>query len=121
MALGSAEAQATCEVYPTKIDLIVLDALLYPPAVDIDHANNVMPRVHGDKSDSAPADQTAAESDSADFGLQTMDVTRARHARDTARLPILAKAVHQASVARQGARNTQSPPSAHTIPLGANV
>jgi DNA-binding NtrC family response regulator len=49
MALGSAEAQATCEVYPTKIDLIVLDALLYPPAVDIDHEHNVTPRVHGDK------------------------------------------------------------------------
>jgi DNA-binding response OmpR family regulator len=49
MALGSAEAQATCEVYPTKIDLIVLDALLYPPAVDIDHDHNMMPRVHGDK------------------------------------------------------------------------
>lgn len=49
MALGSAEAQATCEVYPTRIDLIVLDALLYPPAVDIDHDRNVTPRVHGDK------------------------------------------------------------------------
>jgi DNA-binding response OmpR family regulator len=49
MALGSAEAQATCEVYPTKIDLIVLDALLYPPAVDLDHDHNVTPRVHGDK------------------------------------------------------------------------
>ena len=49
MALGSAEAQATCEVYPTKIDLIVLDALLYPRAVDIDHDDNMMPRVHGDK------------------------------------------------------------------------
>lgn len=49
MALGSAEAQATCEVYPTKIDLILLDALLYPPEVDIDHDRNVTPRVHGDK------------------------------------------------------------------------
>jgi DNA-binding NtrC family response regulator len=49
MALGSAEAQATCEVYPTKIDLIVVDALLYPPTVDIDHDNNMMPRVHGDQ------------------------------------------------------------------------
>jgi DNA-binding NtrC family response regulator len=49
MALGSAEAQATCEVYPTRIDLILVDALLYPVAVDIDHDRNVTPRVHGDK------------------------------------------------------------------------
>ena len=49
MALGSAEAQATCEVYPTKIDLILLDALLYPAKVDVDHDRNVTPRVHGDK------------------------------------------------------------------------
>lgn len=49
MALGSAEAQATCDVYPTKIDLIVIDALLYPSTVEVDHERNVMPRVHGDK------------------------------------------------------------------------
>ncbi len=49
MALGSAEAQAACEVYPTRIDLILLDALLYPAAVDVDHDRNVTPRVHGDK------------------------------------------------------------------------
>lgn len=49
MALGSAEAQATCEIYPTKIHLILLDALLYPSAVDVDHDGNITPRVHGDK------------------------------------------------------------------------
>lgn len=49
MALGSVEAQATCEVYPTKIDLILIDVLLYPPAVDVNHDRNVTPRVHGDK------------------------------------------------------------------------
>ncbi|MGZ8423258.1 MAG: hypothetical protein ACXWV7_10015 [Nitrospira sp.] len=49
MAFGSAEAQAACEVYPTRIDLIVLDALLYPPTIDVDHDHNVTPRVHGDK------------------------------------------------------------------------
>jgi DNA-binding response OmpR family regulator len=49
MALGSAEAQATCDVYPTRIDLILLDALLYPAAVDVDHDRNTTPRVHGDK------------------------------------------------------------------------
>ncbi len=49
MALGSAEAQATCDVYPTKIDLILIDALLYPSVVDVDHDRNVTPRVHGDK------------------------------------------------------------------------
>ena len=49
MALGSAEAQATCDVYPTKIDLIVIDVLLYPSTVEVDHERNVMPRVHGDK------------------------------------------------------------------------
>ena len=107
MALGSAEAQATCEVYPTKIDLIDLDALLYPRAVDIDHDDNMMPRVHGGQTDFAPADQTAAQSDSPNVGLEAMDVTRTRHARDTARLPILAKAVHQASLARQGAGGAQ--------------
>lgn len=49
MALGSAEAQATCDIYPTRIDLILLDALLYPHAVDVDHDGNATPRVHGDK------------------------------------------------------------------------
>lgn len=49
MALGSPEAQATCEVYPTRIDLILIDVLLYPPTVDMNHDRNVMPRVHGDK------------------------------------------------------------------------
>jgi CheY-like chemotaxis protein len=49
LALDSAEAQATCDVYPTRIDLILLDVLLYPHAVAIDHDQNVTPRVHGDK------------------------------------------------------------------------
>ena len=49
MALGSAEAQATCDVYPTRIDFILLDALLYPSSVDVDHDRNPTPRVHGDK------------------------------------------------------------------------
>ncbi len=49
MALGSAEAQATCDVYPTRIDVIPIDVLLYPSTVDVDHDQNVTPRVHGDK------------------------------------------------------------------------
>lgn len=49
MALGSAEAQEACDVYPGKIDLILMDLLLYPPVVDVDHARNLTPRVHGDK------------------------------------------------------------------------
>jgi CheY-like chemotaxis protein len=49
MALGSTEAQATCDIYPMKIDLILIDVLLYPRTVDVDHDRNVTPRVHGDK------------------------------------------------------------------------
>jgi DNA-binding NtrC family response regulator len=49
MASGSVEAQATCDIYPTRIDLILVDALLYPTEVDVDHDRNVTPRVHGDK------------------------------------------------------------------------
>jgi DNA-binding NtrC family response regulator len=49
MASGSVEAQATCDIYPTRIDLILVDVLLYPQAVDVDHDRNVTPRVHGDK------------------------------------------------------------------------
>ncbi len=49
LASGSAEAQATCDVYPTRIDLIILDALLYPHGVAVDHDQNLTPRVHGDK------------------------------------------------------------------------
>lgn len=49
MAVGSVEAQETCDVYPAKIDLILIDVLLYPPAVQVDHSRNVTPRVHGDK------------------------------------------------------------------------
>lgn len=46
---GSSEAQQLCDTYPLKIDLIILDLLLYPPAVQIDHHTNTRPRVHGDK------------------------------------------------------------------------
>jgi CheY-like chemotaxis protein len=49
MAMGSVEAQETCDIYPAKIDLILIDALLYPPSVQVDHARNLTPRVHGDK------------------------------------------------------------------------
>jgi DNA-binding NtrC family response regulator len=49
MASGSVEAQATCDIYPTRIDLILVDVLLYPQSVDVDHERNVSPRVHGDK------------------------------------------------------------------------
>jgi CheY-like chemotaxis protein len=41
MASGSVEAQATCDIYPTRIDLILVDVLLYPQAVDVDHDRNV--------------------------------------------------------------------------------
>lgn len=49
MALGSTAAQATCDIYPIKIDLILIDVLLYPTRVDVDHDRNVTPRVHVDK------------------------------------------------------------------------
>lgn len=48
MALGSVEAQEICDVYPARIDLIRIDVLLYPPAVPVDHARNLTPRVLGD-------------------------------------------------------------------------
>jgi CheY-like chemotaxis protein len=46
---GSSEAQHLCDTYRSKIDLIILDLLLYPPAVQMDHHTNTRPRVHGDK------------------------------------------------------------------------
>ncbi len=46
---GSSEAQHLCDTYPAKIDLIILDLMLYPPVVQIDHHTNTTPRVHGDK------------------------------------------------------------------------
>ena len=48
-ALGSTEAHRLCAEYPAKIDLIVIDVMLYPPAVEIDSHHNPLPRVHGDK------------------------------------------------------------------------
>jgi CheY-like chemotaxis protein len=48
-AAGSTEAQDLCDTYPAKIDLIILDLMLYPPTVEIDHHANPKPRVHGDK------------------------------------------------------------------------
>jgi CheY-like chemotaxis protein len=49
MALGSVEAQTACDLYPTRIDLILIDVLLYPPTVHMNDDRNVTPRVHGDK------------------------------------------------------------------------
>lgn len=48
-AVGSAEAHRICESYPEKIDLILLDVMLYPPSVQLDSPKNMIPRLHGDK------------------------------------------------------------------------
>lgn len=48
-AIGSAEAHRICADHPAKIDLILIDVMLYPPAVQLDTLRNVSPRVHGDK------------------------------------------------------------------------
>jgi DNA-binding response OmpR family regulator len=49
LAPGSVEAQQICDEYPAKINLIILDVMLYPRNVEVDHARNVTPRIHGDK------------------------------------------------------------------------
>ncbi len=48
-AIGSAEAHRLCADHPAKIDLILVDVMLYPPAVELDTPENVSPRMHGDK------------------------------------------------------------------------
>lgn len=48
-AAGSTEAQEICDTYPAKLDLILLDVMLYPPDVRVDHPQNPRPRLHGDK------------------------------------------------------------------------
>jgi DNA-binding response OmpR family regulator len=48
-AIGSTEAHRLCADYPAKIDLILIDVMLYPPAVQLDGHQNGLPRVHGDK------------------------------------------------------------------------
>jgi CheY-like chemotaxis protein len=48
-ALGSTEAHRLCADHPGKIELIVIDVMLYPPEVEIDSHHNPLPRVHGDK------------------------------------------------------------------------
>jgi DNA-binding response OmpR family regulator len=48
-AIGSVEAHRICTDYPKKIDLILLDVMLYPPSVQLDSSANVSPRMHGDK------------------------------------------------------------------------
>jgi DNA-binding NtrC family response regulator len=48
-AQGSAEALEISETYPGKIDLMLVDMLLYPPAVQLDAQTNTRPRVHGDQ------------------------------------------------------------------------
>ena len=48
-AVGSSEAVEVCDRYPGKIDLIMLDLVLYPPAIHLDTRHNTVPRVHGDK------------------------------------------------------------------------
>ncbi|MGZ8393906.1 MAG: hypothetical protein ACXWWJ_03970, partial [Nitrospira sp.] len=46
-AIGSAEAHRICADHPAKIDLILIDVMLYPPAVQLDDHKNPLPRVHG--------------------------------------------------------------------------
>ena len=48
-AIGSAEAHRLCTDHTGKIDLILIDVMLYPPVVQLDNLKNVSPRVHGDK------------------------------------------------------------------------
>jgi len=48
-AIGSAEAHQICADFPAKIDLILIDVMLYPPSVQLDDSKNALPRVHGDK------------------------------------------------------------------------
>ena len=48
-AIGSAEADRLCADHPAKIDLILIDVMLYPPEVQLDNLKNVSPRMHGDK------------------------------------------------------------------------
>lgn len=48
-AVGSVEAQEICGTHPTKLDLILLDIMLYPPAVSFDSRRNTTPRIHGEK------------------------------------------------------------------------
>lgn len=48
-AIGSAEALQVCTDYPKKIDLILLDVMLYPRSVQVDSSASAPPRMHGDK------------------------------------------------------------------------
>ena len=48
-ALGSTEAHRLCADHPGKIELILIDVMLYPPEVEIDSHHNPLPRMHGDK------------------------------------------------------------------------
>jgi CheY-like chemotaxis protein len=48
-AVGSAEAHDVCAYYPEKLDLILLDLMLYPSQMAMDTPSNPVPRVHGDK------------------------------------------------------------------------
>lgn len=48
-AIGSAEALRVCADHPAKIDLILIDVMLYPPTVQLDNLKNAPPRMHGDK------------------------------------------------------------------------
>lgn len=48
-AVGSVEAHRICTNYSKKIDLILLDLMLYPPSVQLDSSADAPPRMHGDK------------------------------------------------------------------------
>ncbi len=48
-AIGSAEADRLCAEHPAKIDLILIDVMLYPPEVQLDNHKNGSPRMRGDK------------------------------------------------------------------------
>jgi CheY-like chemotaxis protein len=48
-ATGSAEAHTICEEHRGKVDLIILDIVLYPIHVEVDEPANTRPRAHGDK------------------------------------------------------------------------
>jgi hypothetical protein len=48
-AEGSTEAVEICRTFGGKIDLILLDVLLYPPAVQMDTRAVEISRLHGDQ------------------------------------------------------------------------
>ena len=102
-AIGSAEADRLCAEHPAKIDLILIDVMLYPPEVQLDNHKNGSPRMRGDKLVPILRTKLATDADYAHVRELAMEIGGPRDGTSASTVSFLAEAVDGRPVARKGA------------------